>query len=94
MLCDSLSARPGPSNQQQLPSSTEARRWQLQSGLPWYVQKGRGIFRRTDPDTATDLKTGEEVAVKLEHHSIDPSLLRDEFDIYKSFAGGKGIPKV
>ena len=34
------------------------------------------------------------MAVKLEHHSIDPSLLRDEFEIYESLAGGKGVPKV
>lgn len=51
-------------------------------------------FRRTNQSPATDLNTGEEVAVKLEHHKIDPSLLRDEFEIYESLAGGKGIPKV
>ena len=34
------------------------------------------------------------MAVKLEHHSIDPSLLREEFEIYGSLAGGTGIPKV
>ena len=51
-------------------------------------------FAGLTQSTATDLKTGEEVAVKLEHHSVDPSLLRDEFEIYESLAGGKGIPKV
>ena len=31
-------------------------------------------------NSATDLGTGKEVAVKLEHDKIDPSLLRDEFE--------------
>ena len=56
--------------------------------------KGHGRSRRTDQSPAADLDTEEEVAVKLEHHSIDPSLLSDEFEIYESLAGGKGIPKV
>lgn len=38
-------------------------------------------------------ETGEEVAIKLEHCSIDPSVLRIEADIYKSLTG-VGIPRV
>lgn len=37
--------------------------------------------------------TGEEVAIKLEHVSIDPSFLEQEVEIYKSLAG-VGIPRV
>ena len=51
-------------------------------------------FAGLTQSTATDLNTGEEVAVELEYHSIDPSLVRDEFEIYESLAGGKGFPKV
>lgn len=58
------------------------------------MQKGHGRSRRTDQSPAADLDAEEEVAVKLEHHSIDPSLPSDEFEIYESLAGGKGIPKV
>jgi len=43
---------------------------------------------------ATDTNTSGEVAVKLEHVSIDPSLLREEVEVYKSLAGGSGIPTV
>ncbi|MCJ1479816.1 serine/threonine protein kinase [Lambiella insularis] len=43
---------------------------------------------------ATDSETGDEVAVKLEYQEIEPSLLRDEVDIYKSLSGGEGIPQV
>lgn len=32
--------------------------------------------------------------MKLEHESIDPSLLREEVEVYKSLAGGAGIPTV
>ncbi|KAF7506134.1 hypothetical protein GJ744_012198 [Endocarpon pusillum] len=50
---------------------------------------------KTDQSPATDLDSREEVAVKLEYHKIDPSLLRDEFDFYDSTCwGGKRIPKV
>ena len=38
--------------------------------------------------------TGEEVAIKLEHVSIDPSLLEAEADVYRSLSGGAGIPRV
>lgn len=51
-------------------------------------------FLDSDQSIAVDLKSGEEVAVKLEHHRVDPSLLQDEYEIYKSLAGGKGISKV
>lgn len=40
------------------------------------------------------MNSGKEVAVKLEYHMIDPSLLRSEYEIYESLVGGKGIPKV
>ncbi|KAL8773208.1 MAG: hypothetical protein Q9209_001884 [Squamulea sp. 1 TL-2023] len=43
---------------------------------------------------ATCIKTGEEVAIKLEYVSIYPSLLEGEFDTYRSLAGGPGIPNV
>ena len=48
----------------------------------------------TDQIPATDLSSDTEVAVKLEHHRIEPSLLRDEFEIYESLAGGEGMPEV
>ncbi|MCJ1384251.1 serine/threonine protein kinase [Xylographa soralifera] len=43
---------------------------------------------------ATDSETGEEVAVKLESQKVEPSLLRDEVEIYESLSGGEGIPPV
>ncbi len=42
----------------------------------------------------TSIDTGEEVAIKLEHVSIDPSLLEAEADVYRSLSGGVGIPRV
>ncbi|KAL9630645.1 MAG: hypothetical protein Q9164_006315 [Protoblastenia rupestris] len=42
----------------------------------------------------TKIDTGEEVAIKLEHVSIDPSFLELEVDIYRSLSGGAGIPRV
>lgn len=42
----------------------------------------------------TCIETGEEVAIKLEHVSIDPSLLEEEVRTYQSLYGGPGIPKV
>lgn len=48
----------------------------------------------TQRPPATDVNTGDEVAIKLEHVSIDPSLLEEEVEIYKSLAGGAGIPTV
>ena len=42
----------------------------------------------------TKIDTGEEVAIKLEHVSIEPSLLELEADAYRSLSGGVGIPHV
>ena len=42
----------------------------------------------------TNIDTGEDVAIKLEHVSIDPSLLEGEADTYRSLSGGAGIPRV
>lgn len=41
-----------------------------------------------------NIDTGDDVAIKLEHVSIDPSLLEGEVDIYRSLSGGAGIPRV
>ena len=40
------------------------------------------------------MRTDEELALKLEHHSIDPSFLEDEFRKYDTFRGVIGFPKV
>jgi casein kinase I homolog HRR25 len=48
----------------------------------------------TDYNLVTDVTTDEELAIKLEHVSIDPSLLREEVDFYESLAGGAGIPTI
>ena len=37
------------------------------------------------------MDTHQEVALKLEHVSVDPSLLQQEVEIYESLAGGTGI---
>ncbi len=42
----------------------------------------------------TNINTGEDIAIKLEHVSIDPSLLEGEADTYRSLSGGVGIPRV
>ena len=42
----------------------------------------------------TNIDTGEDVAIKLEHVSIDPSLLGREADVYRSLSGGAGISQV
>lgn len=44
--------------------------------------------------TGCDAETGTEVAMKLEHHSVAPSLLDDEVQIYQSLAGKTGFPRV
>ncbi|QIW98377.1 hypothetical protein AMS68_003895 [Peltaster fructicola] len=41
-----------------------------------------------------DLSLNQEVALKLEHHSIDPSLLEGEASRYESFQGEKGFPRL
>ena len=42
----------------------------------------------------TNIDTGEDVTNKLEHVSIDPSLLKDEVDNYRLLAGGAGISRI
>lgn len=41
-----------------------------------------------------DHRTGDQVAIKLEHHSIAPSLLNKEVDIYQSLGKKSGFPRV
>ncbi|KAK5189052.1 hypothetical protein LTR96_010935 [Exophiala xenobiotica] len=41
-----------------------------------------------------DAETGNEVAMKLEHHSVAPSLLEEEARIYQSLARKAGFPRV
>lgn len=41
-----------------------------------------------------DADSGDEVAIKLAHHRVDPSLLEEEASIYRSLAGKPGFPKV
>lgn len=41
-----------------------------------------------------DDDTGEEVAIKLEHNSMEFSALENEVDLYKTLAGGAGVPRV
>lgn len=38
--------------------------------------------------------TGEEVAIKLEHYSMEFYLLQGEVEIYKALAGRAGVPRV
>lgn len=40
----------------------------------------------------TDLKSGEEVALKLVHHEVSPELNRNELEAYEALAGVDGIP--
>jgi hypothetical protein len=40
------------------------------------------------------MNTDEEMAIKFEYISVNPSLLQKEIEIYKSLAGGAGIPTV
>ena len=51
----------------------------------------RQLLRRTRLGTHVD--TGDEIAIKLEHVSIDPSLLQLEADVYRSLPDGAGIPR-
>ena len=41
-----------------------------------------------------DDDTGDEIAIKLEHDSMDLSALQNEIYSYKILAGGAGIPRV
>ncbi|KAI9672506.1 MAG: hypothetical protein M1817_003272 [Caeruleum heppii] len=42
----------------------------------------------------TNIEADQEVAIKLEHQTIDPSYLRYEIDIYTALSGRPGFPKV
>ncbi|KAJ3499419.1 hypothetical protein NLG97_g355 [Lecanicillium saksenae] len=42
----------------------------------------------------TDMKLGDEVAIKLMHVNKDPDIIKAEADTYKVLAGGVGIPQV
>ncbi|KIW36042.1 uncharacterized protein PV06_11650 [Exophiala oligosperma] len=56
---------------------------------------GSGSFGNvSDDSTGRDAETGDEVAMKFEHHSVEPSLLREEARIYQSLAGKPGFPQV
>ncbi|KAL9628716.1 MAG: hypothetical protein Q9204_005714 [Flavoplaca sp. TL-2023a] len=46
----------------------------------------------TSPGTKID--TGQDVAIKLEHVYTDQPFLEAEVDVYRSLAGGVGIPRV
>ena len=41
-----------------------------------------------------DDDTGDEVAIKLEYNNLDFSQLQNEISLYKTLAGGLGIPRV
>lgn len=44
--------------------------------------------------TGQDVDTNNQVAIKLEHHTVEPSLLDEEVDIYKSLTERPGFPRV
>ena len=50
-------------------------------GLTYYAQ-------------ATDARSGNKVAIKVEHIRTEPSVLRSEAEIYKLLAYGTGIVRV
>ncbi|KAL9126369.1 MAG: hypothetical protein Q9217_004571 [Psora testacea] len=52
------------------------------------------LHHKTYYAPATNLDNGEDVAIKLEHVSIAPSLLEGEVEVYRSLAGNTGIPRV
>jgi casein kinase I homolog HRR25 len=58
------------------------------------IGEGGPHASRTEQSIATDLEDGRDVAIKLEHYAIEPLTLSDEYDIYQSLVGGKGIPRV
>ena len=43
------------------------------------------LLHETDHAQGTNIDTGEDVAIKLEHVSIDPSLLKGEADTYYGY---------
>ncbi len=52
------------------------------------------LLHETNYAQGTNIDSGEDVAIKVEHVSIDPSLLKGEVDAYQSLSGGAGIPRV
>ncbi|KAL9045063.1 MAG: hypothetical protein Q9214_001848 [Letrouitia sp. 1 TL-2023] len=54
------------------------------------------LTRKSNPDEelGTSIATGEEITIKLEHVSINPSFLEAEANIYRSLSGGLSIPRV
>lgn len=52
------------------------------------------LFHKAFHAQGTNVDTGEEVAIKLEHVSIDPSILECEVDVYRSLSDVIGIPCV
>ncbi len=63
-----------------------------------YIGKAASISpmfkKKSYSSIGRDAETGNEVALKLEHYSVEPSLLRDEVYIYQSLAGEVGFPQV
>ncbi len=62
-----------------------------------YIGNGYGwsqLLLKAYHTQGTNIDTGEDIAIKLEHISIDPSLLKDEVDTYRSLSNSTGIPRV
>ncbi|KAK5550542.1 hypothetical protein LTR46_011460 [Exophiala xenobiotica] len=51
-------------------------------------------YNEISRSTGRDAESGNEVAMKLENHSVAPSLLQEEVGIYQSLAGQPGFPQV
>lgn len=51
-------------------------------------------MRLTYDTKGLNSNTGDEVAVKLENSTMQSSPLENEVSLYKSLAGGAGIPRV
>lgn len=62
------------------------------------VYQGESIFRMFSKTwlmrAGHHLKTGEEVALKLEYNQVSPSQLENEVEIYKDLDGAHGIPRI
>lgn len=54
----------------------------------------RALVYRANLSVATNIETGEEVALKLEHIDTYPSFLELEVEYLQLLAGGVGIPRV
>ena len=67
--------------------------WHVRKSLPWYEIFGSITILLTEL-VGRDVRTDEEVAIKLEHYSVIPSLLFQEADIYDSLKGRPGVPLV